>query len=661
MLSGYNSYIGKTILNAGTLVIDSQSRLGGDTGSFVADQLTLNGGTLQTTATFSLSGSNRGVTLGGSVAFSPNSGTTFTISNTIAGAGTINQTGAGTLGLRANTFSGGTILSAGQININSNTALGATGNWLTIAGDGTCKIDSTGNTFSNSYPQAWNADFTFVGTNSLNLGTSPVSLDGNRQVTVNGSTLTVGGVVSGSYSLTKAGIGTLALSGNNAYTGKTIVNAGALSIASESGLGSSPDSFTADQLTLNGGTLQTTATCSIGSGNRGVTLGAGGGTFSPNSGTTLTAVNPIAGSGALIKAGSGTLTLPTANTYAGGTTPSAGQINLNNPAALPAGTFTISGGTIGNSAGAAFALANNNPQTWTGSFKFVGPQDLDLGSGAVTLGSSPTLTVSAGTLTVDGPISGGYSLTKAGSGTLVLSGANQYTGTTSITAGKLIVNGSLASTGAVTVQNGGTLGGIGSIAGLVTVNSGGHIAPGDSIGTLNLAGNLTLASGGTAGLRVGTGQWQRPNRHGNQHPEPQRPGLFDDQLHAADRLRARNLHADRRGHCKWHGTGAQRLQHNQRIARYAFDRRSLMATTSCLQWCPNLPLSLSSASVPSRSSPSPGDTAAAARSPWRVAGQVGGDQHGLKILNRCSRSAILPGLGSSVRRVVALGTECRPF
>lgn len=506
-LTGANWYTGKTILNGGTLVIDSESRLGGSPNTFTADQLNLNGGTLQTTATFSIASSNRGVTLGaGGGIFSPNSSTNLTISNALAGAGTLYQTGSGTLILAgANTYSGGTMLSAGQININSTTALGAAGSLLTIAGDGTCKIDSTSNTItlSNNYPQAWNADFTFVGSRSLNLGTGQVILGGNRQVTVNGSTLTVGGVVSGNYSLTKAGAGTLALSGSNTYSGKTIVNAGALSIASEAGLGADPGSFIADQLTLSGGTLQTTANCTIGSGNRGITLGSGGGTFSPNSGTTLTAVNPIAGSGSLIKSGGGTLTLSTANTYASGTTLSEGQINLNNPAALPGGVFTISGGAIGNSSGAALALANNNLQTWTGSFKFVGPQDLDLGSGAVMLGSSPTLTVSAGTLTVEGPISGGYSLTKAGVGALVLSGANQYTGTTLITAGKLTVDGSLASTGAVTVQNGGTLGGIGSIAGLVTVNPGGHIAPGDFIGTLNLAGNLTLASGARLDFELG--------------------------------------------------------------------------------------------------------------------------------------------------------------
>jgi autotransporter-associated beta strand protein len=465
-----------------------------------------NGGTLQTTATCSISSSNRGVTLGGSVVFSPNSGTTFTISNPIAGTGTINQTGAGTLGLSgANTYSGGTILSAGGIIINKATALGAGGNWLTIAGDGTCKIDTTasGITLSNYYPQAWNADFTFIGSSSLNLGTGQVTLGGNRQVTVNGSTLTVGGAVGGDYSLTKAGTGILTLSGSNTYTGKTIVNAGTLSISSEGGLGSNPDSFTADQLTLNGGTLQTTATCTISSSNRGVTLGSSGGTFNVSSSSaTLTVSNVIAGSGLLTKAGSGVLTLSSANTYTGGTTLSAGRLNINNAAALSAGTLTISGtSTIGNTSAGLITLVNNNPQAWNANFTFAGTQDLNLGSGAVTLGGgNRTATVSANTLTVGGAIGGSYSLTKAGSGTLVLSGDNAYTGATTLSGGRLLLNGTYSGGGAFTVQSAATLGGAGMIGAVakpsnVTVASLGMLAPGNSIGTLGVYGNVTL--GGT--------------------------------------------------------------------------------------------------------------------------------------------------------------------
>ncbi|WP_229728990.1 autotransporter domain-containing protein [Oxalicibacterium flavum] len=89
----------------------------------------------------------------------------------------------------------------------------------------------------------------------------------------------------------------------------------------------------------------------------------------------------------------------------------------------------------------------------------------------------------------------GKTLTKAGAGTLILSGNNSYTGTTTIDAGTLAVNGSIASSN-VLVNSGGTLGGSGTV-GAVSVASGGTLAPGNSIGTLTVNGNLNFASGST--------------------------------------------------------------------------------------------------------------------------------------------------------------------
>ncbi len=88
-------------------------------------------------------------------------------------------------------------------------------------------------------------------------------------------------------------------------------------------------------------------------------------------------------------------------------------------------------------------------------------------------------------------------LTKTGQGLLTLSGACTYTGSTQVNAGALLVDGSLASP--VTVNNNGTIGGIGSIGGL-TVNSGGTLAPGDSPGILTVNGNVTL--GGTYACEI---------------------------------------------------------------------------------------------------------------------------------------------------------------
>jgi outer membrane autotransporter protein len=116
-----------------------------------------------------------------------------------------------------------------------------------------------------------------------------------------------------------------------------------------------------------------------------------------------------------------------------------------------------------------------------------------LGSKALTVGTNDLSTVFGGVL-ADGGTSGGTggSLVKVGNGTLILSGANTYTGPTNVNAGILNVNGSLAST--VFVNAGGTLMGNGFIGGLV-VGPGATVAPGNSIGTLTVNGNVTFLPG----------------------------------------------------------------------------------------------------------------------------------------------------------------------
>ena len=125
------------------------------------------------------------------------------------------------------------------------------------------------------------------------------------------------------------------------------------------------------------------------------------------------------------------------------------------------------------------------------------------GAGTLRLGGK-TLTVGYNDLstTFSGAIQGNNgSLVKVGAGTLILSGlANTYTGATTVNGGLLRVDGSIASSSLVTVNAGGTLGGTGTLP--ATVINGGTLAPGDSIGTINVAGPLSFGAGSTYQVEV---------------------------------------------------------------------------------------------------------------------------------------------------------------
>ncbi len=139
------------------------------------------------------------------------------------------------------------------------------------------------------------------------------------------------------------------------------------------------------------------------------------------------------------------------------------------------------------------------------------------GVGAVLDKGKPTERVCSDTLcgldfwTND--ISGHGGLTKEGVGTLVLTGTNTYAGPTLVNQGRLAINGSVTSD--VSVQNGGIVGGSGTV-GSLTARSGGTVAPGNSIGTLNVAGNVSFEPGSRYAVEVGpNGQSDRIQSSGS--------------------------------------------------------------------------------------------------------------------------------------------------
>jgi autotransporter-associated beta strand protein len=233
--------------------------------------------------------------------------------------------------------------------------------------------------------------------NSANVQTvnMNVELTHNGKIDANSADIAVGGDISGGYSLTKIGGSQLTLSGDNSYTGGTIINAGNVVVGSATALGAAGGNLTMGGGSLDlGGISQTIGVLSVtaaASGGDTISNGSLTGTsynISNTTGEAVISANLLAsGSAGLAKSGAGTATLSGTNTYTGLTDITAGTLKLGSAGALAGkGDVTVNGtldlndnsptikalngaGTITTSAGAATLTVGDGDASGTFSGK----------------------------------------------------------------------------------------------------------------------------------------------------------------------------------------------------------------------------------------------------------------------------------------------------
>ena len=424
---------------------------------------------------------------------------TFVVSGVAGALGTLQFTGSSTADdatIRTNAF-GQTIFSG-----NSNPGLAR---FITDAG-GVVDLSGTSGSAGNNRITAASIE----GAGTYNLGSNLLEVGLNGLSTTVSGTINDGGISGGSgASLVKVGDGTLILSGNNTYTGLTAVLGGKLQLGDGGASGSILGNvFVHTALAVNRSDTYTYAGRIIGAGSfeqmgpgttvltgnslyfGGTTISAGtlqlgnggtsgsiigdvvdNGTFAINRSDTYSFGGAISGSGAVVQMGPGTTILTGTNSYSGGTAINAGVLAVSADANLGA----VTGGLTFNAGTLQFLSGFTTSRAVT----------LNAGGG--------TFDTNGNNAALAGAIAGGGGLSKVGAGALTLTGASSYSGPTTVAAGALVVNGSIANS-VVTVNAGATLSGIGTV-GATTINSGGTFAPGNSPGTMTVAGNLAFQSG----------------------------------------------------------------------------------------------------------------------------------------------------------------------
>jgi fibronectin-binding autotransporter adhesin len=466
IFTGNNSYTGGTTNASGILQLGN----GGTTGSIVGDIIN-----------------------GGSLVFDRSN--TVSFAGTITGAGGVRQAGAGTTILTAgNAYTGTTAVDAGTLLINGNqsaatgltsVASGATlggtgmiGGTVAVAGGGTLAPGSNG-----AGTLHIGGNLTLAATSLLNFqfgqaGTAGGAL--NDLLDVAGD-LTLDGTIS--VSATPAGS-----FGAGLYR---IANYGGTLIDNGLSVGTLPSGFDASVQTSVAQQVNLIATASAPPGG-----GAGG----PTGGLSFwdgaagpKGNNAIDGGDGLWQNGTGNDNW-TSSTGAVNARYADGTLAI---FATAPGTVTVDD-SLGAVTASGLQFAVNGYRLTGGALTLTGTQAaIRVGDGTAA-GAGYSATVSA-------VLSGSAQLAKTDLGTLVLTGANSYSGGTLVQSGTLLVNGDAsAATGATSVVSGATLGGAGTIGGNVAFADDAILAPGSKApGTLTIKGNLSLGAGTLLAYQLG--------------------------------------------------------------------------------------------------------------------------------------------------------------
>jgi autotransporter-associated beta strand protein len=488
-LTGANTYDGLTTVSAGKLVIQGSAGAGNITVANSA-ALGVTAGTPITPATLTV-----GTSSSATLEFNNVSSTT----TALLAAGTISAGGPITVNVNSGSFAVGQSYplfswsSGAAPAVTLGVLTGAGGNLTTNANsirlnitslayvwrgntDGSWDTTTANNWAVNGVAQLWANGNTALFDDSapgetnvvLNAPISPLSVTVNSSAKTYSITSSGANLIGGSGGFTKSGNSTLTLAGGvNTYSGPTTVNGGALSVGALANGGAASDigaaSSAAGNLVLNGGTLNYTG--AGGSSDRLFTLGTGNGSIASSGSGALTLNN----AGAVALSGTGARTLTLGGSDANDNTLAATLADGGGATALTkngSGKWVLTGN---NTYSGATTIANGTLQVG------VGGASGSLGSGNIINNGSLVFNTSS-TLT-NGSVSGTGTITKDGSGTVILPGDNSYAGSTTINAGTVQV-GNGGPTGKLTatapVVNDGNF--IFNSTGLFSMNGGGVIS-----------------------------------------------------------------------------------------------------------------------------------------------------------------------------------------